>query len=163
MPHKNAELLTRFYTAFAALDPAAMASCYCPDARFTDEVFELHGREPIAGMWQMLCDTTRLKGLGVWSLNFANIQANDSQGHAHWQAQYRFSATGRQVHNRIDAEFEFRGGLIFAHRDHFNFWRWSKQALGLPGWLLGWSPFLRKKVRAQAAANLQAFRARQPG
>ena len=31
-------------------------------------------------------------------------------------------------------------------------------APGAPGWLLGWTPALRKKVRAQAAANLKAFR-----
>lgn len=48
-------------------------------------------------------------------------------------------------------------GLIARHRDRFDFWRWSRQALGLPGWLLGWTPFRRRKVRAQAAANLKRF------
>jgi hypothetical protein len=47
--------------------------------------------------------------------------------------------------------------LITRHRDRFNFWSWSRQALGAPGLLLGWTPFLRQKVRAQAAANLQKF------
>ena len=31
-------------------------------------------------------------------------------------------------------------------------------ALDASGWLLGWTPLLRKKVQAQAAANLTAFR-----
>lgn len=163
MPHQNTELLVRFYTAFAMLDHAAMAACYEPDARFADEVFDLSGREQIAGMWQMLCDATRRNGLDAWSLRFDNIEANDTHGQAQWQANYRFSATGRPVHNRIDAEFIFRNGRILTHHDRFDFWRWSKQALGLPGWLLGWSPMLRKKVRAQAAANLQAFCTRNPG
>jgi hypothetical protein len=30
-------------------------------------------------------------------------------------------------------------------------------ALGTPGALLGWTPFLRAKVRAQAAANLRRY------
>jgi hypothetical protein len=31
-----------------------------------------------------------------------------------------------------------------------------------PGLLLGWTPFLRNKVRAQAATNQPVFLARQP-
>ena len=49
-------------------------------------------------------------------------------------------------------------GLILTHRDRFDFWAWSRQALGTPGLLLGWSGFLRDKVRAQAAKNLAAYR-----
>ena len=77
---------------------------------------------------------------------------------AHWDVHYLFSATGRQVLNRIDAQFEFdTSGLILRHRDRFDFWVWSRQALGVPGWLLGWTPFLRKKVRTQAMAHLRRF------
>ena len=72
-------------------------------------------------------------------------------------ARYTFSATGRKVLNRIDASFEFRDGLIVRHIDRFDFWRWSRQALGTPGLLLGWTGFLRGKVRAKAAASLAAF------
>ena len=62
------------------------------------------------------------------------------------------------MHNKIDAAFTFDGnGLIATHRDRFDFWAWSRQALGTPGLLLGWSPFLRNKVRATAAGNLQRF------
>ena len=79
-------------------------------------------------------------------------------GRAHWDAHYRFSATGRLVLNRIDAAFSFNpDGLIVTHRDRFDFWAWSRQALGAPGWLLGWTPLLRNKVRQQAAANLRKF------
>ena len=156
--HANAELLTRFYRAFAALDADVMAACYAPDARFRDEVFTLEGREEIAAMWRMLCTATRAKGMDAWSLQFSGVHADDRHGHAHWEPRYRFSATGRLVHNIIDAEFRFRDGLIIDHRDRFDFWSWSRQALGLPGWLLGWTPVLRGKVQAQAAANLKAFR-----
>nr|WP_295784928.1 nuclear transport factor 2 family protein [Rhodoferax sp.] len=66
----------------------------------------------------------------------------------------------RMVLNRINARFTFDTlGLIATHRDRFNFWSWSSQALGAPGLMLGWSPFLRGKVRQQAAGNLQKFMA----
>lgn len=159
----NTQTLTKFYTAFAALDADTMASCYAEDVLFEDPAFSLKGRREVGGMWRMLCATTQAKGRDVWKLEFNDVRADPSKGRAHWEAHYRFSATGRLVHNIIDAEFSFNPqGLITAHRDRFNFWRWARQALGTPGLLLGWSPFLRNKVRAQARANLQKFLTKTP-
>jgi len=146
--------IERFYAAFERLDADTMAACYAPDAAFDDEAFSLRGRAQIGGMWAMLCDAVKAKGRDVWKLETRDI----TERSAHWEATYRFSATGRRVHNSIDAEFEFDGaGLITRHRDRFDFWRWARQALGAPGLLLGWTPFLRAKVRAQAAKNLDRF------
>jgi len=143
-----------FYDAFARLDAATMVACYAENASFEDEVFSLRGRREVGGMWTMLCETTKAKGRDVWRLEAS--QFTDSS--AHWEAHYRFSATGRLVLNKIDATFEFGpDGLIVRHVDRFDFWAWSRQALGLRGLLLGWTPFLRGKVRAQAAANLKKF------
>ena len=149
--------IERLYTAFERLDGAAMQACYAASAHFDDEVFSLSGQQQIGGMWRMLCETTRAKGLAHWKLQLSAV----TERSAHWEAHYLFSATGRRVHNKIDAEFEFdKQGLITRQRDRFDFWAWSRQALGTPGLLLGWSPFLRRKVRAQAAANLQRFLAK---
>ena len=146
------------YAAFARLDADTMAACYAIDASFEDEAFTLQGRPQIGAMWAMLCTATRERGLADWKLAVSDIIDAGAHWSARWQAHYRFSATGRLVHNTIDAEFTFdAAGLIQRHRDRFDFWRWSSQALGLPGQLLGWTPFLRNKVRAQAAANLQRF------
>ena len=146
--------IERLYAAFAKLDARAMQACYAPRARFDDEAFSLQGADQIGGMWRMLCQTTRAKGLAHWRLKVSDITDHS----AHWQAHYLFSATGRMVHNKIDATFEFDPqGLITRHRDRFDFWAWSRQALGITGLLLGWTPWLRAKVRAQAAANLRHF------
>ena len=148
--------IERFYTAFAKLDADTMQACYAPDARFDDEAFSLQGAPAIGGMWRLLCGATKAKGLADWKLDFSQITDTS----AHWDAHYRFSATGRLVLNRIDAQFKFNDqGLITRHRDRFDFWAWSRQALGTPGLLLGWSPMLRRKVRATAAANLEKFMA----
>ena len=152
--------IERLYQALDRLDGAAMQACYAADAQFDDEVFSLRGRAQIGGMWRMLCEATRAKGRDVWRVQTSQITANS----AHWDAHYRFSTTGRLVHNRIDAGFEFNAeGLISRQRDRFSFWRWSRQALGTPGLLLGWTPMLRNKVRAQAAANLAKFMAASRG
>jgi ketosteroid isomerase-like protein len=148
--------IERFYAAFAQLDADTMQACYADNARFDDEAFSLDGRQQIGAMWRMLCTATKSKpeSRAAWKLDVSQV----TERGAHWEAHYLFSATGRQVHNKIDAEFEFdRAGLIVRHRDRFDFWAWSRQALGLPGLLLGWTPMLRNKVRSQAAANLKRF------
>ncbi len=146
--------IERLYAAFARLDGAAMQACYAADAQFDDEVFSLRGAQQIGGMWRMLCDATQAKGLAHWKIETRDITDHS----AHWDAHYLFSATGRLVLNRIDATFEFDGsGLITRQRDRFDFWRWSRQALGAPGVLLGWTPFLRAKVRGTAAAKLRKY------
>ena len=153
MAHPNDELVERFYSAFARGDGDAMAACYAPDAQFSDPVFtDLRGEEPGA-MWRML--TARAEDLEV---RLEEHEAGDERGSAHWIADYTFR-TGRRVHNDIRAEFRFRDGLIAEHRDSFSFYAWSRQALGPPGLLLGWTPVLRGKVQKEARAGLDEFMA----
>lgn len=156
--HPNAQTLTRFYTAFAALDADTMAACYAEDARFDDPGFTLVGQREIGGMWHMLCDAARGNGRQDWQLDFSDLQADDERGHVHWEARYRFSATRRPVHNIVEADFIFTpDGLIASHRDQFNFWRWSRQALGMGGWVLGWAPFFNTQMRRQTRAALTRY------
>jgi hypothetical protein len=153
-----------FYAAFRELDAASMKAAYAPEARFHDPVFRLAGRDEIGAMWAMLAEATARQGRDVWRLDFSDITADASHGRAHWEARYRFSSTGRMVHNIVEASFSFdASGLIVTHRDRFDFWRWSRQALGPAGIALGWTPWLRHKVQRQAAANLKAYRERSRG
>lgn len=152
MAHPNAELIERFYAAFARRDGDGMAACYAPDVRFSDPVFgELRGTEA-GDMWRML--TGRAQDLTV---TLAEHEAGDERGSAHWLADYTFR-TGRKVHNDIHAELRFRDGLIAEHDDRFSFHRWASQALGPVGLLLGWTPMLRGKVSGEARAGLAAYR-----
>lgn len=148
---READLIETFYRALQRRDGAAMAACYTADAHFRDPVFDLRGAE-VGRMWRMLCE--RGKDLRV---EFGAVQASAERGSADWQAWYSFSKTGRRVHNIIHAEFSFRDGLIATHVDDFSFWRWSRQALGPAGLLLGWTPLLRGKVRTEAQRGLEKY------
>jgi hypothetical protein len=132
-----------------------MGACYHPEATFKDEAFDLRTAEEIHAMWEMLCK--RGKDLRV---EFHIVGSDGDRVSAHWDAYYTFSKTGRKVYNSIDASFVIKDGLIFEHRDRFDFRRWSRQALGLPGVLLGWSSFLQKKVRKTAMEGLREFMAK---
>ena len=151
----NAQLIERFYGAFARRDGAAMAACYAPDAHFVDPVFDLRGAE-IGAMWTMLCE--RGKDLRVEA---RDIAADAERGRAHWEAWYTFTQTGRPVHNVIEASFDFDDdGRIVRHQDTFDLWRWSRMALGAKGAALGWTRAVKKAIRAQARKSLDAWMAR---
>lgn len=131
-----------------------MAKCYADDAKFSDPVFPELDAEGARAMWRMFC--TSGNELGV---TFHDVQAEDVSGSARWEAIYEFPKTGRRVHNKIQAAFSFRDGLIVTHRDEFDFYRWTRMALGPVGVGLGWSPFVKNQVRQQAARQLSRFRA----
>lgn len=145
------DVIRRFYDAFAARDGEAMARCYSDAVVFSDPAFPHLVGEQARDMWRML--TQRAK-------DFSLTYEITGPGRVHWEARYLFSATGRRVHNVIDATVEVEGGLIVKHTDAFDFWRWSRQALGAPGVLLGWSSFLQRQVQGKAAQGLEQFRAR---
>ncbi|MFK7604731.1 MULTISPECIES: nuclear transport factor 2 family protein [unclassified Pseudomonas] len=147
-------LITHFYEAFQRLDAEAMAACYTDDVVFSDPVFgELRGRD-VSDMWRML--TARAKD---FTLTFDRVQANAQTVSAHWLATYVFGQSGAVVVNDIEARFVFRDGRICEHRDHFDLWRWSRQALGIKGLLLGWTPWVKNAIRGQAQKGLKAFQA----
>ena len=153
----NAALIERFYSAFARRDVETMLGCYRPDVAFRDPVFgDLAGGQ-VRAMWRML--NARAIDLAI---EFGRVRADEHVGGAHWEARYTYSATGRPVHNRIDAAFEFREGLIAQHVDRFNLWRWAAMALGVKGALLGWLPPVRAAIRARAAKGLAAYMAASP-
>jgi ketosteroid isomerase-like protein len=153
---KNEELIIQFYTAFQAKDYQKMQRAYHDEAEFFDPVFGPLSSHQVKSMWQMLL--SRSKDLKI---AFSHVQASEKTGECHWEAWYTFSKTGRAVHNIIDAAFEFKDGRIYRHNDSFSLWRWSRQALGPTGLLLGWTPWVRNKVRATAAKSLSVYRGEQ--
>jgi ketosteroid isomerase-like protein len=147
--HPNAETIERFYTSFAKRDAEGMVAHYHADVTFSDPVFVGLRGDRARSMWRML--TERAKDI---RLEFSGIEADDTMGRAHWEARYTFSATGRPVHNVIDARFTFAGGLIKDHTDDFDLWRWAGMALGAKGKLLGWTPLVKGAIRKNAARGL---------
>jgi len=154
----NKETIGRLYAAFADRNGAAMTACYAPDAHFRDPAFgDLEG-DDIGAMWRML--TGRARDLEI---TLREHEADERAGTAHWIARYTFS-TGRKVENDIHARFAFdEGSLIADHVDDFDFRRWASQALGPKGNLVALLPPLRSKARAQALAQLAAYKREETG
>jgi ketosteroid isomerase-like protein len=150
--HTHEQLITQFYTCFQNKDYKGMQECYADNATFSDPVFNNLNSHQVKAMWEMLLKTGK-----DLRLEFKNVQANDKTGSAEWIAYYTFSRTGNKVINRIKAGFVFENGKIIKHTDHFDFYAWAKQSLGKTGLLLGWTPFLKNKIKATAIRNLDEF------
>lgn len=147
-------LIETFYTAFSKLDAETMASCYHDDVLFEDPAFGVLKGEQAGNMWRMLCQSQKDKDFRI---TYSNINSNGNTGQANWEAFYTFSKTGRKVHNKIAAQFEFKDGKIIKHTDQFNLHQWSKQALGLKGLILGRTRYFRHKLRHQTRSLLAKF------
>lgn len=153
----NRQTIKKFYTSFQQLDAKSMTALYHPEATFEDPVFGKLNREEVVAMWHMLIERSK----GNLQIEFSDIITSEEKGTAEWIATYLFSATNRNVRNVIQAEFEFKDGLIYKHKDTFDLWKWSKMALGWKGALFGWSFILKNKIRSQAKNSLIKFMQKQ--
>lgn len=151
----NPEIIQKFYTSFKNGDAKGMADCYHDEIIFQDPAFgELRG-EKAKKMWEMLLERSK----GELKIEFSEVKADEKTGSAYWIAKYKFAPTGRNVINKIHAEFDFKDGKIIKHSDHFSLWKWSRQALGWKGGLLGWTGFMRGKIQKQTNGLLTKYMA----
>jgi len=151
-PMSNAELINKFYTSFQKKDYAGMQECYADQAVFNDEAFKNLNSAEVKAMWEMLCKTGK-----ELTLTFGNISESATGGSAEWTASYLFSRTGKTVVNNVHAQFKIENGRIILHTDHFDFYIWAKQAFGIAGLLIGWTPYFRNKVQSTARESLNQF------
>jgi ketosteroid isomerase-like protein len=151
--NNDERLIEKFFTAFKNLDVSTMNACYSSDIAFYDPMFELLRGDEARAMWQMLC-----KNAKNFSLEFDSIK-DIGEGYytCNWQASYDYSKTGRRVVNNIKAHLKIENGLITEHSDAWSLHKWSQQALGFSGWLLGWNSFFRRKLQNGARKNLLTF------
>jgi len=153
MPANNEQLIAKFYTAFQQLDFNTMNSCYSDEIVFFDPAFDLLKGDEVKYMWEMLCTNA-----SNFSLSYDNITALDHEYYTcNWVATYTFSTTGRRVVNVVKAHMKIIDGKITEHSDAFSLHKWSSQALGFAGQLLGWNSFFQRRIKNKARKRLLKF------
>lgn len=148
----NKQTIVSLYDALARRDGEAMGKLYHAEATFRDPVFGALSRSEVGQMWKMLC--TKGKDL---EFTLVRAEANGDVGFAEWEARYSYGKNGNKVHNRVRSDFVFREGLIVEQLDHFDIWKWTGMALGMPGRLFGWATLLHKTVQKNAKRSLASF------
>lgn|SRR5690606_16415193 len=153
MQHPNEKLIHDFYQAFQNGDPKAMNDCYHKNIVFYDPAFGHIKGDRVRAMWYMLLE----KSKGELKINFSEIQANDFNASARWTASYYFGADKRQVVNEGVGTFYIQNGKILQHTDHFDIWKWSRQALGYKGFFLGWTKPMKLKIQQESSRMLSRY------
>lgn len=155
----ESNIIEKFYEAFANLDAERMVEWYHENVTFEDPAFGILRGEDAKNMWRMLCHSQKGKDFKVIT---SNIEYTPEAGKARWEAFYTFTKTGRKVHNIINASFKFKEGKIINHVDKFSLYRWSRQAIGLKGFFVGWTAFFKQKLNQQTRLLLSEFQKNQP-
>ncbi|MFT7121632.1 MAG: ketosteroid isomerase-like protein [Neolewinella sp.] len=148
----NAELITSFYRAFADHDAPGMVACYAEDVVFEDPAFGQLKSQDAHDMWLMLLGRDAKPEIA-----FGGVSAEGETATVEWVAKYKYGAKKRLVVNEVTASFVIRDGKIVKHTDRFSMWKWSRQALGLNGLLMGWTPFLRNQVQETTKGMLKKY------
>ena len=143
------EIAIKFYDAFASADVETLKKLYDEKLIFNDEIFVGLSYEETIKMWSSL-----LIGNKDMSIKYTIKEYSENKVKVEWIADYLFSASRRKVRNVIIANMEIENGKIIKHTDEFNFYKWSKMALGTLGLLLVWTSFFRNKVRKGAYEKL---------
>lgn len=147
----NENTIHKFYTAFANANASQMCECYHPEIQFQDPAFGILKGKEVCQMWKMLLERSK----GDLTIEYSEIKVKENTGSAFWIARYSFSKTNRKIVNSVATKFHFKEGLIIKQFDDFDLWKWSKQAFGLIGLLLGWTGFFQKKIQKQARLSLK--------
>jgi len=147
------DVMKAFYAAFERRDAEAMVALYDDNIIFSDPVFPRLNSLQAKNMWRML--NKKSHDLKVTAKDFTQ---DGNYCTCTWDAHYSFGPNNRPVHNIVHARMLIKNGKITEHTDNFDFWRWTRMAVGPLGYLAGWTPFLRNKIQSTAAGNLQKFR-----
>ncbi|KAG8751620.1 hypothetical protein FRC14_007723 [Serendipita sp. 396] len=169
------QLVEKYLAAYKAYDLAAMDACTDPEFTFSDPAFpslnckyEPRSSWPIGhpnfvsvakqakGMFSMFVNNREKNKM---ELEYKDIKKgiNDLTYTATYTVRYIF--TGRPVTNVIQSTFTISptSNLLLSQVDAFPFYTWAKQALGLPGLLLGWTGYLQSQVQHNAGQSLEKY------
>ncbi|MCB1177869.1 MAG: nuclear transport factor 2 family protein [Leptospiraceae bacterium] len=150
--NENEITIQKFFQFFRDKNVEAMLDCYHQDIEFSDPVFGKLQGIAVRGMWKMLLE--RSPDLIIESYN---IRADENKGSAEWKATYTFSKTNRVIVNKVNSKFTFLDGKIIAQKDKFSMWKWAGMALGLGGYILGFTSVIKNQVRSDALNGLKIY------
>lgn len=128
-----------------------MLDYYHKNVVYDDVGFGKQKGENAKAVWQFLIENVDKNAV----ITFSNIQTFATTGQVNWSTTYYFGK--RKIKNNITATFRFQDDKIIYHKDDYSLWKWSQQAFGILGYLIGWSPVFHWLIRWQMQQNLRTF------
>ena len=153
MNMNNSDTIKKFYTSFANGDAKGMIECYHENVVFQDPVFGTLKGLRAHKMWEMLLSNKKASA----KISYSGIKSTNENGQAKWIAEYLYGEKKRPVINKVSAAFKFKDGKIIEHIDTFDLWKWTRQAMGIVGVLMGWTPMIKSKIQKTVHTRLDKF------
>ena len=149
----NNQVIKKFYSSFSEGNSNGMIECYHENVFFQDPAFGILKGDRAKKMWEMLLSqkNTDIK------ITFDHVTDSGDSGKVNWVAEYSYGKKRRKVINHVSANFKFQDGKIIEHIDTFDLWKWTKQAMGPVGYLLGWSSFMKNKIQKTTNSKLNKY------
>ena len=144
-------VLNEFFIAFTNHDVETMLSYYHKDIIYDDIGFGKQKGENAKAVWYFLLGKVDKNAV----ITFSNIQITKNKGQVNWTTKYTFGK--RKIINQVTATFHFKDGKIIYHKDDYSLWKWSQQAFGIVGYLIGWSWLFSWFIRWQMQQLLRNF------
>jgi ketosteroid isomerase-like protein len=145
------DIVRQYYDAFNTRDWQTIGTLYSDEIFFSDPAFPSLRGDEARGMWKMLMS----RASADFRIDLLSVSPKaDGIVEGVMIAHYTFSQTKRKVANQIHTTFLVKDGMIVRQHDEFNFWGWAQQALGAPGYVLGWSWPFKAMIRRKVADGL---------
>lgn len=141
-------VVNRFFESYQRSDWQSMARCYHDKASFSDPIYPDLREENIVYLW-----FSRLSKHQSIDLQYRVVFADERKAQVEWTAISPFN--GKAVKIEGLSTFALWDETIVRHVDEFSFVKWSRQAQGLKGWLLGGSRFYQARVQRSARSQLE--------
>lgn len=145
---KEAQIVKEFYKALSKGDYQKVNSLYHDDAKYRDEIFDLRGKE-INALWY----TATRPEMNLIA-HCKSLKVDGDRVTTDWNISYTIDTLNRKVELDETGVFQFQDGKIINHKDSYDFWSWCAQSLGFIGKALGWSQWLKNRVRNQAKKSV---------
>jgi hypothetical protein len=145
----------QLFKAAQARDPDAILLAYAEEALIDHPLLGSLSRADYAAAL-----TAFLQETPDYELTFQINHAGIDHAEAEWTLSYVFHATGRSIVTKGETAFRLSGLRIIHQRDDFDRRDWSRQALGLSGFVLsfvpGWRAFLERELRRSLSLGERA-------
>lgn len=145
---KKIEIVKEFYEALNKRDYKIVNGLYHSEAKYRDEIFDFNGIE-IHALWY----NATLPEMDI-SVKLESIREEGDKVITEWEMRYTLDIIKRRINLKEKGVFEFKDEKIYRHTDTYDFWAWCTQAFGAIGRVMGWSNWLRNRVRNQARKSV---------
>ncbi|KAH8923203.1 hypothetical protein BT69DRAFT_1262631 [Atractiella rhizophila] len=147
--------IEKYQSSHASLDWEGMSSCLSPTYTFSDPAFPDLDERMSKGMWCMFLENRETNKMVV------KCGPATKTGENTWEYDYSvdYVLNSRPILNHMHATLTLSPStnLITKQVDHFDFYAWARQALGVSGYLLGWTEMVKGQVRTRAKGRLEGF------